>query len=1044
MVKGGKKRKVMQDKSAGATLKIAGCVLRRRLVRLVTRIGSSGLLGWKSQPQESSLTENTEESQETEDTHPNNDATDANTNQPDTSDPNQNDPEAEQHKSNDSEVTNPSESDTEDMETDLSDPDPSDPVNSDPGNSDPGPSNLGNDPVNSDPVNSDPVNSDPGPSNLGNSKPGPSNLGNIKPSPSNLGHSDPGPSNLGNIKPSTSNLGNSKPGPSNLGNIKPSPSNLGHSDPGPSNLGNIKPSPSNLGNSKPGHSNLGNIKPGPSNLSHSDPGPSNLGNSKPGPSNLGNSKPGPSNLGNSKLGNSDNGNSNLGNSEPDPSFQDGDVDSKENIRILMSTSAPGMSEGVDSNINNVRHDFANQKTAAKRGPKKKKKKSVKGKRLVARSIGRPKLKRGLRPRQMGSVHTKIKKLELQCRRLSKWKDEMTRRLLSSLPEDPAQVGPQRSGPQALDEPLDATHQTARGAESDVKLTRQRKCTGRKAVDFIDFYQAGPSHSYSNREQRKSTVKVRKQGDAPKMAGRLNKSSSYTCLRHGSSESIEWPSLPGRSKGSIMETAKEIVKSKKSGSFTKMARKRYADIVTRRSRDEVTDRGKQQQPCLPDKAVETRTWASVASTSGLAQKKTKVDDQPCTSSASPKPMEVEPMVSSVPASKVKQKGKQDKHCPEGCKGKCKAQAAKFSSRIADDNLDKKLKLKAAKYRTKRAQSGDSSDESCRTSDHSPNYRQRGQNWCIDNMSVVYTRPVASVISLHSPTGHKQRRELNKCNNQQETSCHGELVTTVTTRRSTKEFVHKANPDETNVDLCDRLSLISFQSSVESDQPSCSKSRPRPRDNGRQRLNKPKRASANQREASKSNTENSEPNKQRKKVSVRYRKLLRGESGRLDAKTVTELNTRSKRSETLEGDKEMTRAIQRRQRQERQQTSHDLQRSPTLVQDTSRRVLPGRALAPKSGQSLKPAKKTAPSNKEPVSRERQQTSREPQQKVDAGHETSREPQQKADADHGFVKPRLTKKKAAVKDVADEPGDTEVSIIETGCMDIDPIDVDEVDLD
>ncbi|CAG5133216.1 unnamed protein product [Candidula unifasciata] len=80
---------------------------------------------------------------------------------------------------------------------------------------------------------------------------------------------------------------------------------------------------------------------------------------------------------------------------------------------------------------------------------------------------------------------------------------------------------------------------------------------------------------------------------------------------------------------------------------------------------------------------------------------------------------------------------------------------------------------------------------------------------------------------------------------------------------------------------------------------------------------------------------------KKISLRYRALLRSDSSRVDAKTLTEMQTRNRKTNHLRDKKVATRERQRQQRQDRQTTRHDVQRFHTSTngEDLSQNCEPG---------------------------------------------------------------------------------------------------------
>ncbi|KAI8793429.1 uncharacterized protein LOC106057046 [Biomphalaria glabrata] len=434
--------------------------------------------------------------------------------------------------------------------------------------------------------------------------------------------------------------------------------------------------------------------------------------------------------------------------------------------------------------------------------------------------------------------------------------------------------------------------------------RQKQRTQRKTLDLINNYEAGPSHAgqleTKKHQHNKTFQKGKTEGRLPKTKTSSSTLSPRLPALVGSKDSEDWPSLPGtdRPKCQMKEAAKEMIKNKQSGSLTKICRKRWSDVVLRRSEE--------SSLCDKSERVDSskRTWASVAShgTNRSLETSIEVSSQsiPATNTRKKKhsPVEAEHSV-------------EDREDNNTARSLCSADAVKKKTKKSSTSQSKEemdQTKRKGRVVEKDMSAGLSSAKSCQVN-----------QCCIDKMPVVYTKPVGAYISLNDGLSKK---DTNKGNNR---------TVTPKTCVKPKACCGRSVPskESSDLDICDGLSTFSFESISEKNEGTCKslrKKKPRGTDVSAQKTRHRKIGAAScQKDNHKSNQEEVDRSKQ-KKVSTKYRALMRGESGRLDAKAITEVTTRARRNETLQGDKELNRTLLKKQRQQRQQTSYNMQRSP----------------------------------------------------------------------------------------------------------------------
>ena len=455
------------------------------------------------------------------------------------------------------------------------------------------------------------------------------------------------------------------------------------------------------------------------------------------------------------------------------------------------------------------------------------------------------------------------------------------------------------------------------------------------------------------------------------ASRSSIGSSHDHTKSLSSDNSEWPSLPvsGRTRAHAKETATEIVKSKHNASITK-TRKGWADIVSKRNKESVTSGNNQQ--VIDKKKAETgpntdrKTWASVAATGtskcqeiGLSKSISGRDAEQCG----------EPYTSATPSGSCKkkrrkanfslaytdriwltcQKSKGNTHVHNFYRkhfGDRKSNASKRRSNPASPRKkicgEKRHGLQQQERQVSAAADMSSVPQTlskgcclkslssqariikgahmkCTSSDHDSD----GQNAClVDNMPEVYTKKAGMVITLnesnHDRTTHKN---VNKCNNRLNRA---EQCRFPTPSRKTISDDSVGPSSVSGNDLCSQLSSMTFQTPNES---GCARSEEASVSYGMKKTLDSQNSSG----TCKRSQPTGQPNilkashtegvsTKQKKVSLRYRALLRDGCGPLDARAVSNINKRNRRADNLQDSKVATRAMRRRQRQEHQNTTH----------------------------------------------------------------------------------------------------------------------------
>jgi len=379
---------------------------------------------------------------------------------------------------------------------------------------------------------------------------------------------------------------------------------------------------------------------------------------------------------------------------------------------------------------------------------------------------------------------------------------------------------------------------------------------------------------------------------------------------------EWPTLKSsvRRKGLTKDIATELVKNKRSGSVSRMAKRKWVDIVRGKKWENLTPIALSQQDQTNAGTQHNRpSWKDIAcglrttKCNGLNRKREMV---------SPK-----------------------KSAYSHSQGRCKVQSAKkYSTAVKAKNPPSVPVCGATKSKTKKQESNTPTNlvadsttlEDMQTQLHNEPASKSteielkatsvdnngSQRWCIDNMSVVYTKPVTGVISLKEPNvpiGNE-----NSCNNKNLRL--GDFMTAsmknkfVDSKDTTSNLQRVSSPTE----ICDLIKSISFHSggcpgeqevnSVE-----------------QKNLSKPNNhlLKANKKVQNQKRTRGEEDNK---KVSLKYRALLKGLDGPLNVKAVSDFQTRSRKAEAKIEDMNTTRTQIRQQRQKRQERKVNEQRSP----------------------------------------------------------------------------------------------------------------------
>ncbi|KAH9520276.1 hypothetical protein Btru_060408 [Bulinus truncatus] len=579
---------------------------------------------------------------------------------------------------------------------------------------------------------------------------------------------------------------------------------------------------------------------------------------------------------------------------------------------------------VDVNINAIDHGRSHSGRSSAHKKSKKKKRIKKSGVLVARSYGKPKQasakqiavkppsdRTSKRSKNLKILKKIFDKLQDDFHRISRSLDEELKDSISTISQKTAGIrASAESETDQKENVADCSLDLRTGHKAGRAQKRQKQRTHRKTADLINIYQAGPSHQgqelQNKRCQRLRDKRVRNvEGPGVKTRAKSSLSSPRLPIRHGSNDSVDWPSLPGRPKGQAKESAKEIIKNKQSGSNTKTTRRRWADVLAGSSEDNVSGEANGRHK------DSTRTWASVAS-NGL----TKSCDK--TREATPS------------SPNLSYPNKRKKNNSEDGNGQDDQEVEDIINKASCSVETRRQANKEDGQGT--SQEGRVDEDPCEQISNSGSFKANNSHengCCIDNMSFVYTKPVGAVISLNEGKT-KRKKGVNKCNNRTATPFLAKDYIKYLPGPS-KTVFEKENSD---LELCDRLSLMSFNSlSASSENSFYQLLKAKHRENAalQQKASKSRRpgTSSVYKEGQKSNQEDGDRGKQ-KKVSLKYRALMRGESGRLDAKTLADVSARTRRNENLQVDKEAHRNLQRKQRQMRQQTSHNVQRSPTETQ------------------------------------------------------------------------------------------------------------------
>ncbi|GFS01324.1 hypothetical protein ElyMa_004578200 [Elysia marginata] len=473
------------------------------------------------------------------------------------------------------------------------------------------------------------------------------------------------------------------------------------------------------------------------------------------------------------------------------------------------------------------------------------------------------------------------------------------------------------------------------------------------------------------ERRAVEHKAKEDGATSNSASRCNITAGHTQTKDQSPDNSEWPALatPTRTRAHAKETATEIVKSKHSVSTTKTTRKAWADIVTRRSKEPVSAITNQQTK--DKKKAETgvgleKTWASVAAagTSKCEASAGKPDASKTEACGEPSNA-----VSQSASGNMKRKRRKagyslaytDKIWLTCQKSKGKPHVQSFYRRHFGDRKDKTSKRKTGtasplkkmcperpsenKHSEKQIEETCDKDSASQTSTEgtrsssprvnikhgahlkctSSNRDSQGQNPClIDNMPVVYTKKAGMVITLnesnHDRSTHKN---VNKCNNQNHRARHCQSF-------SRSEETDSFNTtDVSGTDLCSQLSSMTFQTPTTSnytiDKEPSEKRKTLRSQNSSVTTKQPSQSTGQSKATKALQVEGSAPTKQ-KKISLRYRALLRDGSGPLDARAVSDLHTRHKRADTLQDNRVAARAVRRRYRIEHQNRANSSRRAP----------------------------------------------------------------------------------------------------------------------
>lgn len=432
----------------------------------------------------------------------------------------------------------------------------------------------------------------------------------------------------------------------------------------------------------------------------------------------------------------------------------------------------------------------------------------------------------------------------------------------------------------------------------------------------------------------------------------------------SPENSEWPelSVSGRTRAHAKETATEIVKSKHSASATKTTRKMCIDNGPKRNKDLVSTANNQQ---LKDKRKpeagmgSQKTWASVAA-AGTVQHGSVVNKTPDIN-VTEQGEETSTAITPSGSGNQKRKRKRanyrlaqtDKIWLTCQKSKGNPYTQNNYRKNCGDRKDKALKRKnVSKSPSKkifsekqyerfhnRKQTITPRDGACISQASIDNCSKKsfssqgiylkctssdrdcqGQNAClVDNMPEVYTKRAGKVITLEESSHDRPTyKNVNKCNNENHRTKNGksnagyEEIQVTSVKRGEQ-------PDVSGTDLCSQMSSMTFQTPTTSN---CAFTR----ESFHPRKSTDNKHLQEQCSTAKTLAEGGGVPTKQKKISLRYRALCRDGCGPLDARTVSDIHTRHRRTDSLHDNKVVTRALRRRHRAEHQNTAYSSRRQP----------------------------------------------------------------------------------------------------------------------
>ncbi|RUS83271.1 hypothetical protein EGW08_008951 [Elysia chlorotica] len=449
------------------------------------------------------------------------------------------------------------------------------------------------------------------------------------------------------------------------------------------------------------------------------------------------------------------------------------------------------------------------------------------------------------------------------------------------------------------------------------------------------------------------------------------------------ETSEWPSLAvsARTRAHAKDTATEIIMSRHNSAGGKAPRKGWADIPCKKNKDAAyassTQQFKDKKKTDAEPGQEKKTWASVAaagtSKCELITRKNSVNKQEqC----------VEPSSAIVPSGSGNLKKKKKKvdyslaytdriwlTCQQSKKN---ALAENVYRKHRNDRKDLKIskrkgeppsprkKMLLDKRRDKNKEEkqvnedktslsqtlikgnilpststgpfGEGGGLECTSSDQD----SQGENIClVDNMPVVYTKKAGMIITLNESNHDRSSyKNINKCNNKMNRAGNSKTLPRSRCRRKTGiADCSEVCSDVSGTDLCSQLSSMTFQTptasccALERDAPGSSGAKQALSLNGQScSFGTCKVSSSNGQSNASKTTQLDGANTKAKKVSLRYRALLRDGDGPLDARAVSDIQTRHRRADSLHDNKLATRATRRRLRTEQQNTTRISRRCP----------------------------------------------------------------------------------------------------------------------